>query len=78
MQASMTPDGIIEVILSDEEQDAWQTNIPDLHDDIQQQALRSTLDRGLRGDIHLLFATGACVCTIRLVHSWLTHVEDEA
>jgi hypothetical protein len=72
----MASDGTVQVILNDEERDAWATHLKDVHRDIQAQAIREALDLGLRGDLNIFFDNGACVCTIRTVSSRLVHVED--
>jgi hypothetical protein len=78
MLMSMTTDGTIEVILSRQEQDLWQTNLRDAHHELQQQALREAHACGLEGDVHIVFQNGAHVCTMRLMQSWTYHVEQDS
>jgi hypothetical protein len=71
-----TTDGTTQVVLSDEEADWWQTAIPNMRRDIQEEAIHATLDLGFRGDFDIVFPNGACVCTLRLVSSSFHDVRD--
>jgi hypothetical protein len=70
----------IEVILSREEQESWQINDPEIRHSLQERVLREVKGtaglEGLDSHIDILFQNGARVCTIRLIQSWLYHVDE--
>jgi hypothetical protein len=79
MLMSLNADGILDVVLSDHDREGWQTNHPDIHHDIQRKVLDEACNRGFAApDVHLFFANGARVCTIRLVKVLTYEVREDA